>query len=271
MIELDNVSKKFNKKFLFKNLSFTFERGKTLILGPNGIGKTTLLSMMFGLTRPNGGHIRCFGYDSISDFKKVKEKMSYLPSECQFPSSLKFADIIDYALSYTSENSVSFYLEKLKVNYLLMQQLRSMSSGEKRLCAIAFTLFSSKDVIIMDEPLVNVDKERQLIVAEIIKSEKKDIIMTTHQDDFVYSGDFHIVKIVKNKDTMLSEIYTSNVINKIIRISVTEPSEVSRILKNYSIDFTIKNNELILSLEPDLKVMDEIMKYIVSFRRSVDY
>ena len=271
MIELDNVSKKFNKKFLFKNLSFTFERGKTLIIGPNGIGKTTLLSMIYGMTKPSGGHIRCFGYDSISDFKNVKEIISYLPSEGQFPSSLRFTDIIDYALSYTSENCISFYLEKLKLNYLLKQQLRSMSSGEKRLCGIAFTLFSSKDVIIMDEPLVNVDKERQLIVTELIKSEKKDIILTTHQDDFIYSGNFHIVKIAKNKDTMLSEINTSNAINKIIRMSVTEPSEVSKILKNYSIDFTIKNDELILSFDPDLKVMDEIMKYIVSFRRSVDY
>ncbi len=271
MIELDNVSKKFNKKFLFKNLSFTFERGKTLIIGPNGIGKTTILSMMYGMTKPSGGHIRCFGYDSIGDFRKVKELMSYLPSEGQFPSTLKFADIIDYSLSYTSGNNISFYLEKLKVNYLLNQQMRRMSSGEKRLCAIAFTLFSSKDIIIMDEPLVNVDRERQLIVTEIIKSEKKNIIMTTHQDDFVYSGDFRIVKIAKNKDTLLSEIITSNAINRIIRISTTEPSEVSRILKNYSIDFAVKNDELILSSEPDMKVMDEIMKYIVSFRRSVDY
>jgi hypothetical protein len=52
---------------------------------------------------------------------------------------------------------------------------------------------------------------------------------------------------------------------------VTDQTEVSRILKNDGIAFSIKNEEFTVFTEPNSKIMDEIMKYVISFRRSVDY
>ncbi len=271
MIAIENISKKYNNKFLFQNLSFTFLNGKTLILGPNGAGKTTLLSMIFGLKRQNRGKIKCFGLDSINDFKKIKEIVSYLPSEGQFPSSLKFRDAIEFSLSYTTENVVSFYIEKLKIEHLLGKELHHMSSGEKRLCSIVFTLSSSKVTLLMDEPLINLDRERQSIITDIIKNENRNFIVTSHQDDFVFSGNFHLVKLIKSEKTQVSELTSIDKVNKIIKMIVTDQTEVSRILKNDGIAFSIKNEEFTVFTEPNSNIMDEIMKYVISFRRSVDY
>ncbi len=271
MIEFNRVSKIFERKFLFKDLSFNFMRGKTLLVGQNGVGKTTLLSMIYGLVRPNAGKITCFGYDSVRDFKQVKKKIAYLPSDGQFPLTIKFKDVIEYAMTYTSENVISSYVERLGIGYLVHKQIKNMSSGEKRLCGIAFTLFSSKDFLIMDEPLVNVDRERQLIINEIIKSENRDIIMTAHHDEPFFSSDFHIIKVSKDKITGISEISSSSNIKKTIRLYVSDPVAVSGILKINSIDFSTKIDEIVLYDDPEPKVMGEIMKYIISFRRSVEY
>ena len=257
MIVLDNVTKEYKGNLIFEKCNFTIPRGKTLLIGPNGIGKTTLLSMIYGLKTPNSGNISCDSLDSVKDIVKIREKVAYVPAEGDFPLSLTFKDLIDYASCFASQDSIDHFISLLEIEYLLRKYPKNMSSGERKLTKIALGLSMNRPLIILDEPLNNIDKRRKHKIIKILDQEKGDIIMTSHTDEFVFTKHYNLVRIKKVDDLSISQLFLDENNKNTFKIRTLNEEKVIEILREHSFDFEIGDGELTLS-DPSIELFSII-------------
>ncbi|MDP3332497.1 MAG: ATP-binding cassette domain-containing protein [Methylococcaceae bacterium] len=82
MLRFDKVNKAFGNKQILQNLSRHFSRGAFALRGPNGIGKTTLLSVLAGIVQPDAGEIWIAGHSLNGEGVAAKSQLSYVPDEC---------------------------------------------------------------------------------------------------------------------------------------------------------------------------------------------
>ncbi len=268
MIILEDVTKKYGGQTIFRHFNFTIPNGKTLLIGPNGTGKTTLLSMMCGLKYANSGKISCFSFDTVKDIVKIRNRVSYVPSEGDFPLDLTLQDLLNYAVTFSSQNLIENYLSLLDIESLLKKQPKYMSSGEKKLVRIAFGLFMKRSLLILDEPLINIDKRRKYRIMKLLDQENANIILTSHSDEFIFSGQYNLIKIKKINEREGSRMVLERSTKKAFKIRVTDEEMVSSILKENSIDFEREEGEFVI-LEPTLELFSRIFQYITDYRRVI--
>lgn len=190
------VEVKVDRKILFKNLNLTIYPGQiTVIVGENGIGKTSLLNCFGGITRPTKGTI-CLGEKDLSN----------LPCQCRaqlvsssgqndhLPSDLIVSDRIFQGLSsrlgfHVLPNSIHFkqiniIAEALKISHLLERPLYSLSGGERKRVNIARGLIDSQALVfIFDEPDAGLDLRHRHALIQIFNNLKKNdkiIILSLH-------------------------------------------------------------------------------------------
>lgn len=158
-------------------------------LGPNGAGKTTTINAIVGLARLNGGSIRIFGYDNLTQWRDARRFIGLAPQEYNFDRYLSIRDILIYQAGYfgirardVSERA-DMLLErfglasKAKLDYL------KLSGGQKRRLTLARALINSPQLLILDEPTAGVDVELRLELWELLQQLNREgmtIFLTTH-------------------------------------------------------------------------------------------
>lgn len=173
VVELRNLSFGFKQKIL-KNVNLKIEnRGQVIaLLGPNGVGKTTLLNILAGLYQIYDGQVINFG------------KVIFLPDYPYIPEDLTIKKCLDLFESVYD----SFNREKAIqiLNYLQLDELKLISSyskGMKEQLHVVFSLAQDVDVYLFDEPLAAVDPLTRDILIDLIikfKREKSIVIISTH-------------------------------------------------------------------------------------------
>ena len=97
VLELERVSKDYRGRRALTDVSFVLQPGVVGLLGPNGAGKSTLIKALLGLVRLGRGEARVLGLDSRRDFRRVRERVGYMPEDdCIFPG-LKGVEAVAYA------------------------------------------------------------------------------------------------------------------------------------------------------------------------------
>ncbi len=190
-ISVEKVSKVYADGFkAVKNVSFSIMPGDfTVLLGLNGAGKTSLISMINSLSNITSGKIAINGFDVIADSYRAKQSLGIVPQEINFNPFLTVMDSLYYHGGFfgTPRDQV------LKVAKPLLQKARlwskrdtdvgSLSGGMKRMLMLIRALVHEPSVLILDEPTANLDIEIRDTIWDILKSHKKNnltILLTTH-------------------------------------------------------------------------------------------
>ena len=205
MLEIKELTKKYNNHTVLKDLNYSFEKGKIyFILGESGCGKTTLLKIIGGLDKDYQGHVIYKNHD-IKKFDK-DEKKNYLTSSCslieQAPrlfdklkgeTNLRF---VEKNNKIARKNRYSF-LAKLK----LSKKASKYSSGEKQRIEIARALNQNSQIILADEPTASLDKKNRKIVLETLVKEKSEkiIIVVSHDKELAYKYGDEILILERGK------------------------------------------------------------------------
>ncbi len=201
MLEIRNLTKKYDNRIILDNLSFSFpEKGLYLLLGGNGSGKSTLLSILGGRDKDYEGSLiysQC-EVNSKNIDSYASNIISYLPQ-----NNIVFEDetALENALILSSKSKTKEairILDRLGLHDQISQKASSLSSGEKQRICIARELLEPKKVILCDEITANLDKESADIIYHCMLELSKDhlVIFISHStlpDDFIKeSTEIHI-------------------------------------------------------------------------------
>ncbi len=183
------------KKDLLKDLCFSVESGQILaILGPNGVGKTTLLRCMLGLLPWNSGRSLLNGLDIRRlEGRSLWQRAAYVPQSGESAAARTVLELVLLGRASrlgvfsqpgeTDWNAAWQALEQLGLSQLARQPLNKLSGGQRRMAAIARALAGEPELLVLDEPEANLDLKNQLLVLETLKKladTGMGIVLNTH-------------------------------------------------------------------------------------------
>ena len=197
MIKLVNVTKCFsdgsNVRYIFKNCNFEFKKGSTTaIVGRSGLGKTTLVKLILGITSLNEGDILVCG-SSILDMKNLS-KVRRRNIGCVFQNfnlisgfTVKENILLPRYFFENGENNINEICNTLGLSKeMLSKSIDKISGGEKQRVALARALINNPEILIADEPTSNLDAANEQNIIELLKRINEElgitIITVTHSD-----------------------------------------------------------------------------------------
>jgi len=186
MIKISNVVKKYDDLNALDLLSFEIKKGSIFgLLGVNGAGKSTILSILNGLTPVDSGEIEVFGLDLKKEIKEIKNISSIVPQNLAFYEQLTVKENLEFFKNIQNGTKES-YEKAIHVNTLeeiLNQKAFTLSGGQKRRLNIAIGLLNNPQIIYFDEPTVGIDPKSRNEILESIKGYKKlgiTVVYTSH-------------------------------------------------------------------------------------------
>ena len=188
MIEVKNISKRYRNTVL-DNISFTAEKGQCIgIIGANGCGKTTLLSIMAGVNKAQSGKI--YYNNELADKKSVfKKYIAYVPQENPLIDELTTKDNLLLWLGSNKKIKDGFengVLKDLGIDEFLNKQVNELSGGMKRRLSIGISLSNNAPIMLLDEPGSALDIYGKQEVNSYILNYVKNggtVVMSTHDRD----------------------------------------------------------------------------------------
>lgn len=190
ILEFDKVrfSYESNKEFI-QELSFTVSDREFIgLLGANGSGKSTILKLASGILNPSNGLIRLWGKPLQSFSHKDRAKLlSYLPQILDMNVPFRVRELVVmglYPYDIIPKMTVSEALEMVGLEGKSDLYIKNLSGGERRRAFIAMSLLQGTGLVLLDEPLANLDIKYQIEVIKLLRKlmEKKNIsiIMALH-------------------------------------------------------------------------------------------
>ena len=216
-IHIENISKSYDKKQVLKNLNLEIHEGEILgLVGKNGVGKTTLLSILANLIDADSGSIKCDGSsDSLS-----RLKIGYLPDVPSFYDYLTAEEYMAFLnCNVCSKKDILQTMKELGVDP--KASIKSLSRGMRQRLGMAAVLINNPDVILLDEPSSALDPEGRAELSNLLISLKKSgkaIVLSTH----ILSDMEKICDTVAFlKDGCISKIIDTNSLSSTQRIIFT--------------------------------------------------
>jgi len=193
VVSAQDLAAGYNGQAVWAGADFEIKRGQiTVILGPNGAGKTTLFRMILGLLAPVSGDLSVFGRAP----RRGNPRIGYVPQRRSAESDLRLESLelvrlgLDGNQWGISRNSKKHYaqalaaLAEVDAADLAQRSLGQLSGGELQRIFLAQALVSRPDILLLDEPLANLDIRRQAtlvnLIAGIAKSKEMAVLLITH-------------------------------------------------------------------------------------------
>ncbi|HEX5351170.1 MAG TPA: ABC transporter ATP-binding protein [Trichococcus sp.] len=187
MIEIKNLEKKYGKRTVLEDVSFTIKKNEvTCLTGMNGTGKTTLMNCIMGLVPRNNGSVTIDGKDIQ---QHLYETISYIPDSLTMPRWMTIAESMQFmAIYYPNWNTakadelLSFF--RLEADL----QLKNLSKGNSAKVNFLLGLSLDADYYLMDEPFSGIDVFAREDILEVFTSKfvtDKGVLIATHHLDEV--------------------------------------------------------------------------------------
>lgn len=266
ILKINNISKKYKNILALQDLSLSVKQGEVYgILGPNGSGKTTTLSIISGIIKSNSGTFSWFGEEeSTAESRKKIGTLIETPNFYPYLSLQKNLEIIAL-IKEVDFVDITRVLEIVNLENRKKSLFKTLSLGMKQRLAIASVLLGNPEVLVLDEPTNGLDPEgiaeiRNIILAEAQKG--KTILLASHILDEVEKVCGHVA-ILKN-GKLLASGSVDKLLNSddIIYVSSNNLAELFDLLVRWGYTKTIEKNEFDINLTLQEKMsVEDINKY----------
>jgi len=187
MIEIKDLSKKFDKTLSLDSVTLDFQKGDAVaLMGANGAGKTTLIRSILGYYHPSSGSVLVNGLDPIKERTEVLKYISFVP-QLPPPIKLSIGELIYYVCqsSGVDEKLIYHYANamKLDIKANVGKSFFKLSGGMKQKLLIAISLAKESEIVIYDEPTANLDPKARDDFYELLQANKgeKLSLFVTHR------------------------------------------------------------------------------------------
>lgn len=191
IIKVENLTKVYGDFTAVNQVSFEVQKGTMLgFLGVNGAGKTTVISMLATLLKPDGGSAEICGERLGKNDKEIRRKIgivyqqNYLDDILTVQENLMCRGVMHGASKMEAKQQLKKLTEILKLEEILKNKYKTLSGGQKRRCEIAAALMHTPELLFLDEPTTGLDPATRLdvwkTIEELQKNEKMTVFLTTH-------------------------------------------------------------------------------------------
>lgn len=192
MLELQNITKKFENNVAVNNISFKVERGKIFgIVGRNGAGKSTTFRMILNILEPTEGS--CL-YDGKKIDSNVLDRIGYLPEEGSLIPTYTVVELCEYygSLKLLNEEEIKEnlikWLEEFNILEYMNKKIKDLSKGNRQKIQFIVSVLHNPDLLILDEPFsgldpISVEELKKAILK--LKEEGKTIIFSSHRMEHI--------------------------------------------------------------------------------------
>jgi len=277
ILVVDNLSKKFGNTQVLHNVTFTVNKGETvLLLGPNGAGKTTIIKCILGLLNYHGD-IVVDGVDVRHRGSEVRGKIGYLPQLSSYYETLTVRQHSELmaSLKGADKDQIAKILDESGLLNVQNNMLKELSSGMRQRFGLGIAMLGDPPLLILDEPTSNIDIDGQIDFRDILlrlKKAGKAFLISTHQLGFDSLADRVVIlnrgrvvaqgkneQIIKNVD-IKDKIY--------LKVDDEQTKLVYDLASSSGYAVNDKNGWLSISLNPFEKVqfIDALIKSGVAIR-----
>jgi len=195
ILKLEKISLKFGKKIILDNLNLNLNNGQILgLLGPNGVGKSTIFNLITGLISPDYGSI-IIDSNKVNKYpiyqRTLKFKIGFVPQHGGYFHDLTVLENLK-AISEITINNPNFRIEKInsliskfELDPIVNIKANYLSGGQKKKLVIALALVSEPKILLLDEPFAALDimtiKTLQEIIVNLQSSSRISVILCDHQ------------------------------------------------------------------------------------------
>lgn len=258
MLELRGVTKKYENKVIFEDISLKINKGEIVsILGPSGCGKTTLLHIILGLTGINGGRLAYNGED-ITRVPMKKRGFNIVFQDYALFPNLNVKQNIEYGLRnnprISTQAEVDELVDLLDIEAHLNKRISQLSGGQKQRVALARTLVMKPKILLLDEPLSALDG----VIKETIKARIREISVRYQLTTLIVTHDPEEAMTLSDRILLLSD-------GKVAQFAT--PTEIIRnpandFVKNFILNqLNIKRRNILSLFADDGANIDPLSKY----------
>lgn len=250
IIETKGLTKKYGEQYAVKNVDIHVRKNTIYgLLGRNGAGKTTIMKMMLGITKPTAGEVRIFGKDIRKNEKEILPRIGNLIENPGFYPNLTGTEnlkIFAELRGVPQKDAVEKALELVSLPYKDKKLYGEYSLGMKQRLGIALAILHDPELLILDEPINGLDPigiaEMRKLLRQLCDEKGKTIIISSHilSEIQLISDDIGII----DNGVLLEELSISDLRNKTrksIGFLVSDTGKAATILENV---FRIRNYDV---------------------------
>jgi len=172
VVETTALTKRYGPVTALADCDLALPRGKvTGLVGPNGAGKTTLIHLAIGLLRPTAGIVRVFGHDSTREISKILPRVGFVAQDRPLYRDLTILESLELGRRLNERWDPDYALARVRRFGLpLSRKIKTLSTGQRAHVATSLALGKRPELILLDEPVANLDPVARLALLEELMS-----------------------------------------------------------------------------------------------------
>jgi ABC-type multidrug transport system ATPase subunit len=199
-----NLSKRFNREWIFKDFSFTFQPQQTYaIVGPNGSGKSTLLQILWGQMPPSSGELKYFNNTNPVAIEDVYQSIAIATPYMDLLDEFTLEEMVRFHFQFKRQRSgktIDDIIESIGLSSASKKIISNFSSGMKQRLKLGLAFNTQAEVLFLDEPTTNLDKKAiQWYWDNLTKQMGKTTIIIASNQEGEYPPTAEKVDILKIK------------------------------------------------------------------------
>lgn len=189
-IQIDQLTKQYGEFTALDSLSMQVEQGQIMgFIGPNGAGKTTTIKILVGLLKPTSGGARIAGADCLTESRKIKKLVGYMPDDFGKYNNMRVSEYLDffgavYGIARKPRlKRIDEVLDIAGATYMKDLFVDALSRGMQQRVALARTMMHDPEVLILDEPANGLDPQARIDMRNLLlrlSEMGKTLIVTSH-------------------------------------------------------------------------------------------
>jgi len=247
-IEVQNISKSYNKIKAVENITFNVNDGELFgLIGPDGAGKTTIFRILTTLLLANEGSATVAGYDVVKEYKAIRNSVGYMPGKFSLYQDLTVEENLEFFATIFGTTIEENY-DLIKDIYIQIEPFKTrragaLSGGMKQKLALCCALIHKPKVLFLDEPTTGVDpvsrKEFWIMLKRLQKKGITILVSTPYMDEASLCDRIALIQ----KGKILKIDSPENIINNyekvIYDVQANNTHGLIRDLKNYLSQYSV--------------------------------